>query len=51
MHPDTLAALRLLVLAMEAHPADLPTLNTYIDLDLFADLIEDYIDSDEEEAA
>lgn len=50
MHPDTCAALRLLVLALENHPADLQTLTSYIDGELFADLIEDYVeDSDDDE--
>lgn len=46
MHPDTIASLRLLALALRAHPDDLPALGTYVDLDLFADLIADYVDDD-----
>ena len=48
MHPDTCAALRLLVLALEAHPEDLATLQIYGDMgEHLADLIADYIDDDE----
>jgi hypothetical protein len=48
MHPDTLAALRLLVLALEAHPEDLAELAVYGDMPAhLADLISDYIDDDE----
>ena len=48
MHPDTLAALRLLVLALEAHPEDLAELAVYGDLPQhLADAISDYIDDDE----
>ncbi len=48
MHPDTLAALRLLVLALESHPEDLETLQVYGDMgEHLADLISDYIDDDE----
>ena len=48
MHPDTLAALRLLVLALESHPEDLAELAVYGDMpEHLADLISDYIDDDE----
>ena len=49
MHPDTLAALRLLVLALEAHPEDLAELAIYGDMpEHLADLISDYIDDGDE---
>ena len=32
MHPDTLAAVRLLVLAFEAHPEDIAELSVYGDI-------------------
>ena len=49
MHPDTIAALRLLVLALEAHSEDLETLQIYGDLpEHLADVIADYIDEDED---
>jgi hypothetical protein len=49
MHPDTLAALRLLVLALEAHPEDLAELAVYGDMpEHLADVISDYIDGDED---
>ena len=49
MHPDTLAALRLLVLALENHPEDLATLQIYGDMgEHLADLIDDYIEDDDE---
>ena len=52
MHPDTLAALRLLVLALEAHPEDLAELAAYGNFpEHLADVIDDYIEDDEEEAA
>ena len=47
MHDDTLAALRLLVLALETHPEDLAILQVYGSMgEHLADLIADYIDSD-----
>ena len=50
MHPDTLAAVRLLVLALERHPEDLETLQVYGDMgEHLADLIDDYLDDAEEE--
>ena len=50
MHPDTLAALRLLGLALTAHPEDIETLAIYGDMPgHLADVIDDYIDDDEEE--
>ena len=49
MHPDTLAALRLLVLALEAHPEDLAELAVYGDMpEHLADVISDYLDDEEE---
>ena len=49
MHPDTLAALRLLVLALEAHPEDLAELAIYGDMpEHLADVITDYLDEEEE---
>ncbi len=49
MHPDTLAALRLLVLALENHPDDLETLQIYGDMpEHLADLISDYLDDGDE---
>ena len=48
MHPDTLAALRLLVLALEAHPEDLAELAIYGDMpEHLTDVISDYLDDDE----
>lgn len=48
MHPDTLAALRLLVLALESHPEDLAELAIYGDIpEHLADVISDYLDDDE----
>jgi len=45
MHPDTLAALRLLVLALEAHPEDLAELAIYGDMpEHLADVIADHLD-------
>lgn len=45
MHPDTIAAVRLLVLALERHPEDLATLAVYGDLpEHLIDLVDDYID-------
>ena len=47
MHPDTLAAVRLLVLALESHPEDIAELAVYGDIpEHLADLIADYIDDD-----
>ena len=47
MHPDTIAALRLLVLALETHDEDLKTLQIYGDIpEHLADVIADYIDKD-----
>jgi hypothetical protein len=49
MHPDTSAALRLLVLALETHPEDLAILQIYGDMgEHLADLIDDYIDENNE---
>ena len=45
MHPDTLAAVRLLVLALESHPEDIETLTDYGDLpEHLVDVIDDYCD-------
>ena len=47
MHPDTLAALRLLVLALEAHPEDIAELMVYGDLpEHLADVIDDHIEDE-----
>ena len=52
MHDDTLAAVRLLVLALETHPEDLEILQVYGSMgEHLADLIADYIDTDEDEDA
>lgn len=49
MHPDTLAAVRLLVLALQAHPEDLQPLATYGGLPRhLADLAEDWLETDAE---
>ena len=48
MHPDTLAALRLLVLALEAHPEDLAELAVYGDMpEHLADVITDFLNDEE----
>ncbi len=48
MHPDTAAAVRLLVLALENHPEDLEILQVYGDMgEHLADLVDDYLDDDE----
>jgi len=50
MHPDTIAAIRLLTLALEAHPEDLEVLQIYGSMgEHLADLIDDYLDDGEEE--
>ncbi len=50
MHPDTIAAVRLLVLALENHPEDLEILEAYGDMgEHLLDLIGDYLDDAEEE--
>ena len=50
MHPDTIAAVRLLVLALENHPEDLEILEIYGHMgEHLADLIADYLDDGEEE--
>lgn len=47
MHPDVIAAVRLLVLALESHPEDLEILQIYGDMgEHLADLVDDYIDDD-----
>lgn len=47
MHPDTLAAVRLLALALLQHPEDLETFQIYGDMaDHLNDLIDDYINDD-----
>ena len=47
MHPDTIAALRLLVLALENHPEDLEVLQIYGDMgEHLNDLITDYIEDE-----
>ena len=52
MHPDTLAAVRLLVLALETHPDDLAVLQIYGDMgEHLADLISDYLDEQEDDDA
>ena len=48
MHSDTCAALRLLVLALTAHPEDIATLNDYGNTpEHLVDVISDYIDGDD----
>jgi len=48
MHPDTIAAARLLALALEAHPEDLEVLHIYGSMaEHLADLIDDYLDDTE----
>ena len=50
MHPDTLAALRLLAVTLILHPEDAAALSIYGDLpDHLGDVIDDYIDDDDEE--
>lgn len=50
MHPDTIAAVRLLVLALENHPEDLAVMAIYGHMgEHLADLIDDYLDDGEEE--
>lgn len=53
MHPDTIAALRLLALALTAHPEDMQTLRIYGDMPgHLVDVIDDYIDdNDDQEVA
>lgn len=47
MHEDTLAAIRLLALAVLAHPEDVATLQIYGHLpEHLADLISDHLDTD-----
>ena len=47
MHPDTSAALRLLVAALTAHPEDIATLNVYGNLpEHLADVISDIEEED-----
>ncbi len=49
MHPDTAAAIRLLVLALENHPEDLEILQAYGDMaEHLADLVDDYLDEDDQ---
>jgi ATP/maltotriose-dependent transcriptional regulator MalT len=48
MHPDTAAAIRLVVLALENHPEDLEILQVYGDMaEHIADLVDDYLDDDD----
>jgi len=50
MHPDTAAAVRLLVLALGNHPEDLEILQIYGDMgEHLADLVDDYLDDDDDE--
>lgn len=50
MHDDTIAAVRLLALALEAHPEDLQILQVYGHMgEHLADLIADYIDDDDDD--
>ena len=50
MHPDTIAALRLLTLALECHPEDLEELNAYGNMaEHLADLLDDLEPDDDEE--
>ncbi len=50
MHADTLAALRLLGLALAIHPEDVAVLRVYGDLPAhMADVITDWIENDDSE--
>ena len=47
MHPDTIAAVRLLVLALGRHPEDVAAMAVYGDLpEHLADCADDYIDDE-----
>lgn len=49
MHHDTIAALRLLVLALESHPEDIAELAIYGDIpEHLADVISDHCEGDDE---
>jgi len=49
MHPDTLAALRLLAVTLILHPEDAAELSDYGHLpDHLADVISDHLDDDED---
>jgi len=49
MHDDTLAALRLLVLALETHPEDLEVLQVYGGMgEYLADLIDDFLEDEDD---
>ena len=49
MHSDTIAAVRLLVLALESHPEDLEILQIYGAMgEHLADLVDDYIDDEDD---
>ena len=49
MSPDTLAAIRLLVLALEANPEDVEILQVYGDMaEHLADLITDYMEDEDD---
>ena len=51
MHPDTCAALRLLVLALTAHTEDIATLNDYGNMpEHLTDVIADFVDDGDEES-
>lgn len=50
MHDDTMAAIRLLALALEAHPEDLEVLQIYGSMgEHLADLIDDYLDDGDDD--
>jgi len=50
MHPDTLAALRLLAVVLILHPEDAVELSDYGHLpDHLGDVIDDYIDDEDED--
>jgi hypothetical protein len=51
MHPDTCAALRLLVLALTAHTEDIATLNDYGNMpEHLTDVIADFVDDGDEDS-
>ncbi len=49
MHPDTIAALRLLALALDTHPEDIEVLTDYGNIpEHLVDAVDDYCDGDDE---
>lgn len=50
MHPDTIAALRLLALTLTVHPDDMTVLRIYGELpDHLADVAADWLDDDQDD--